>query len=236
CRPRATAPRQSRSPDDEPDRLPMPTVDRCALPPQVFDRHVPALDIAGFRQALAKRGQELCILTRRPSLRNPTTGIAGCCARALSGHATAAPPTAKMNSRRLMCCTQAKARNLPHHWSMVTLCNTGNLAGNVSVGSKAAVQGCPVPAVNVSDARRRGDIGASDDILDAPPAAENRIRERCGPSGVGGSYRRDVGLHGRCYGARPREQEVRESDHVAPGEPAVKARLNPHAGSKSRSA
>jgi hypothetical protein len=35
-----------------------------------------------------------------PPLINPTTGIAGCCARALSGHATAEPPRAKMNSRR----------------------------------------------------------------------------------------------------------------------------------------
>jgi hypothetical protein len=33
-------------------------------------------------------------------LRNPITGIAGCCARAASGH-TAAPPTSVMNSRRL---------------------------------------------------------------------------------------------------------------------------------------
>ena len=33
-------------------------------------------------------------------LRNPITGIAGCCARAASGHATAAPPSSVMNSRR----------------------------------------------------------------------------------------------------------------------------------------
>ena len=33
-------------------------------------------------------------------LRNPTTGIAACCARAASGHA-AAPPRSVMNSRRL---------------------------------------------------------------------------------------------------------------------------------------
>jgi hypothetical protein len=33
-------------------------------------------------------------------LTNPTTGIAGCCARAASGHA-AAPPISVMNSRRL---------------------------------------------------------------------------------------------------------------------------------------
>src|SRR5262245_54712872 len=35
-----------------------------------------------------------------PSRINPTTGSAGCCARAPSGHATAAPPTVNMNSRR----------------------------------------------------------------------------------------------------------------------------------------
>jgi hypothetical protein len=35
-------------------------------------------------------------------LRNPTTGIAGCCARAASGHAAAAPPSSVMNSRRLI--------------------------------------------------------------------------------------------------------------------------------------
>src|SRR5262249_26375757 len=33
--------------------------------------------------------------------RNPTTGIAGCCARA-SGHAAAAPPSSVMTSRRLI--------------------------------------------------------------------------------------------------------------------------------------
>ena len=33
----------------------------------------------------------------------PTTGIAGCCARAASGQATAAPPITLINSRRLMC-------------------------------------------------------------------------------------------------------------------------------------
>src|SRR5262245_47867095 len=35
-------------------------------------------------------------------LRNPITGIVACCARAASGHATAAPPSSVMNSRRLM--------------------------------------------------------------------------------------------------------------------------------------
>src|SRR5262249_50315706 len=35
-------------------------------------------------------------------LTKPITGIAGCCARAASGHAAAAPPTSVMNSRRLI--------------------------------------------------------------------------------------------------------------------------------------
>src|SRR5262249_39854548 len=35
-------------------------------------------------------------------LRNPTTGIAGCCARAASGQAAAALPSATSNSRRPM--------------------------------------------------------------------------------------------------------------------------------------
>src|SRR5262249_47504078 len=33
-------------------------------------------------------------------LRKPTTGTAGCCARAENGHPTAAPPSSVMNSRR----------------------------------------------------------------------------------------------------------------------------------------
>ena len=36
------------------------------------------------------------------AFRRPITGIAGCYARALSGHAAAAPPSSVMNSRRLM--------------------------------------------------------------------------------------------------------------------------------------
>ena len=35
-------------------------------------------------------------------LTRPTTGIVGCCARAASGHAAAAPPNSVMNWRRLI--------------------------------------------------------------------------------------------------------------------------------------
>ena len=68
--------------------------------PAVFDRHVLALDEAGFVQALAERGTGTARRRRRRAARNPITGIAGCCARAASGHAAAAPPSSVMNSRR----------------------------------------------------------------------------------------------------------------------------------------
>jgi hypothetical protein len=42
-------------------------------------------------------------------LRNPTTGIAACCAHAANGHATAAPPTSVMNSRRRICTPKLRA-------------------------------------------------------------------------------------------------------------------------------
>ena len=35
-------------------------------------------------------------------LRNPTVGMIGCCARAATGHAAAAPPSSVMNSRRFI--------------------------------------------------------------------------------------------------------------------------------------
>ena len=48
-------------------------------------------------------------------LRNPTTGIADCCARATSGQAMAAPPASVMNSRRLMCAPLSPSDcTLPH--------------------------------------------------------------------------------------------------------------------------
>src|SRR5262245_27645540 len=40
---------------------------------------------------------------REPLRRYPITGIPGCCARAASGHAAAAPPSSDMNARRLVC-------------------------------------------------------------------------------------------------------------------------------------
>jgi hypothetical protein len=53
---------------------------------------VPFATSAGKRNAAARGASD------DPALTNPTTGIAGCCARAASGHAAAAaPPSSVMN-------------------------------------------------------------------------------------------------------------------------------------------
>src|SRR5262245_34680369 len=77
-----------------------------ALRPAVFDPHVSALDEAGFMKPVSLRPRRN--MSRKcPSwppatlLRNPSTGIAGCCAGPASGH-TAAPPKSAMKLRRLM--------------------------------------------------------------------------------------------------------------------------------------
>jgi hypothetical protein len=60
------------------------------------------LDIAGLAEGRAKRRNLERRINCRPAAEEPPiTGIAGCCARAASGHATAAPPSSVMNSRRL---------------------------------------------------------------------------------------------------------------------------------------
>jgi hypothetical protein len=60
----------------------------------------------------------------------------GCCARAASGQAAAAPPTNVMNSRRLMCSPQSETSQLITSFvGKAALCITANFAANVSVGS-----------------------------------------------------------------------------------------------------
>src|SRR5262249_51053803 len=63
--------------------------------PAIFNRHVLVLDKTGLFQALTESAQPVS------AWRNPTTGIAGCCARAASGYAIV-PPSSAMNSRRLI--------------------------------------------------------------------------------------------------------------------------------------
>ena len=81
-------PRRSRPPGGEPDRPPAPAADRIALSPAVFDRRRSGPRRSRFIQALAERGHIARVgIGRRRARRKPITGIAGCCARAASGHA-----------------------------------------------------------------------------------------------------------------------------------------------------
>jgi hypothetical protein len=82
-----------------------------ALQPVVFDRYVPALDVTGFanplRNAAAKAHRH------RPIRRNPTIGIAACCALAATAHPAALPSAgmgggcngAGSHRRSMFCCT-----------------------------------------------------------------------------------------------------------------------------------
>jgi hypothetical protein len=59
---------------------------------------------------------------------NPITGIAECCARAVSGHAADAPASSEMNSRRLMCSPHVEGCTVPHRARVV--CPQQILAGD----------------------------------------------------------------------------------------------------------
>jgi len=72
-----------------------------ALRPAVFDRHVLPLNKAGPLETLPELGR--VVRTSRSGDKmcmKPTIGIAGCCARAASGHAAAAQLRSVMKSRR----------------------------------------------------------------------------------------------------------------------------------------
>jgi hypothetical protein len=58
---------------------------------------------ASAAEVVRNAATRLAFGSGEPECRNPTTGIAGCCPRAVSGHA-AAPPRSVMNSRRLISC------------------------------------------------------------------------------------------------------------------------------------
>src|SRR5262245_43273148 len=65
------------------------------------------------RRRCTKAAIHLLSADRVLAPKNPIV-FAGCCARAASGHAAAAPPTRVMNSRRLMGSLGSRARMLPH--------------------------------------------------------------------------------------------------------------------------
>src|SRR5262249_45705009 len=81
----------------------------------------------------------------------PITAIAGCCARAASGHDTAALPSSVMNSPRVMCCPQSEDHTLPHRCRNAALCVTSKLA--VRCSRWAAL--CPSSANAASKIERR---------------------------------------------------------------------------------
>ena len=69
-------------------------------PPELND-NVLAFDVAEFTQARPQRLDPVAEAEAGPKPRNPIRGtFAGCCARAATGHAAAAPPSSAMNSRR----------------------------------------------------------------------------------------------------------------------------------------
>ena len=76
----------------------------ASLRPAILDRDGATLDPAEFAQPLHKSGDPYGSRAEGVAApRNPMVGsFAGCCARAASGHAAAAPPSSVMNSRRLM--------------------------------------------------------------------------------------------------------------------------------------
>jgi hypothetical protein len=71
------------------------------------DRSVLAFDGAILAQTATERVRELCSRFQR---HKPTTGIAGCCARAANGQA-AAPPVYATNSHRLVSLPKPEGRN-----------------------------------------------------------------------------------------------------------------------------
>ena len=83
-----------------------------SLGPPVFDRDVLALDKSRLVQTLTKNAEKACEQGRVSPLRNPITGIGGCCARAARGHAVAAAIPA-MTSRRLIRSPHRRGREWP---------------------------------------------------------------------------------------------------------------------------
>lgn len=71
---------------------------RLTFRPSVFHRDGAALRESGFRKSLPNERQTLAVGRRRRAAKTPITGIAFCCARATSGHPTAALPSSVMNS------------------------------------------------------------------------------------------------------------------------------------------
>src|SRR4051794_17852478 len=73
-----------------------------------------------------------------PLLRNPTTGIAGCCACAASGQVITAPPKSVMNSRRRI----EPPRGMPHRCLKPSTLRGRRVRKGEQLASDAATE-CP---------------------------------------------------------------------------------------------
>ena len=111
----------------------------------------PSTNPASFRpcaNAVARSSELAAVVLRR----NPTIGVAGCCARAASGHATAEPATTLMKSRRRIACPKAQdCARLRLITSGIcdqrngvqgSVCTAAFRAANVRFGSKADILMC----------------------------------------------------------------------------------------------
>jgi hypothetical protein len=70
------------------------------LGPAVFNRYILTLDNARVFKALAECAHTLPHSVRRSGVKNPITGITGCCACTAIGHTAAVLPRTRRNSRR----------------------------------------------------------------------------------------------------------------------------------------
>src|SRR5262245_59397253 len=116
-----------------------------------------------------------------PLLRNPITGITGCCARAASGHAAAAPPRSRMNSRRLMG-TFVRLRAAHYHAVAEErrCASQQKLRANVADGSRAAVR-ATLALSPLCPPKRKSEalFVTSENGMDRPRSRPQRHSEDC---------------------------------------------------------
>src|SRR5437764_2175154 len=83
---------------------------KVTVGPAIFDGNVLTVDVTRLLQSCAESGRKVSAGSALPTLRKPTTGLAGCCAPAERGQNAVAPKT-PMNSRRRMGRPPARKRS-----------------------------------------------------------------------------------------------------------------------------
>src|SRR5580704_5446181 len=120
-----------------------------------------------------------------PSARNPTSGIAGCCACAATGHEAAAPPKSAMKSRRLI--AQPLARTTQGMARYIT-----NRADNSNMRHSRCVTWGRIALASLGDNRQqhvRGMLAVVKDLVQHRLARANMIRHVFGVGGAGDAGR-----------------------------------------------